>query len=482
MTVSMEENPLRFRQGANEALADPDIQRAVGFISTGFSFVRSLAVQGLPEFEDLREEGKTIKNHVLANLDVYLEEFESKVVASGGQVHWAVDAEEARQAVLKICRRHNAKTVTKGKSMVTEEVHLNHFLEEQGLEPIETDLGEYIVQLAGERPSHIVGPAVHKTIGQVANLFEKHHADIEGIVHNPDDGEALVGEARHALRDKFVTADVGITGANFLVAETGSTVIVTNEGNGDLTQNQPKVHIVLATIEKVLPTLEDVSTILRLLARSATGQSTSVYTTFSTGPKKTDDPHGPDEFHVILLDNGRSSYLGTEFQDMLRCIRCGACMNHCPVYGVTGGFAYGSTYMGPMGSVITPMLQGIDKAHTLPNASTFCGRCHEVCPMKIPLHDMMRNWRAKAFEQGLSKPVERWGLKIWQWVARNPKRYRLFARIGARFLHHWGGSDGLIHRFPMLEHWTMVRDMPAPQGDTFMDEWAQRQNSSGGPS
>ena len=304
-------------------------------------------------------------------------------------MHWAWTAEDARDIILKICQAHGASTVTKGKSMIAEEIALNEHLESAGVTPIETDLGEYIIQLRNEPPSHIIGPAIHLNKDQVEASFRKAHTDLPED-RSLEEVSELVDEARTMLRQKYIDADVGITGANYLVAETGTSIIVTNEGNGDLTQSLPRVHIVITSLEKMVPTLEDVSTILRVLARSATGQEFSTYTTLSTGPRRPGDPDGPEEYHVVILDNGRSEMLGTDFQDMLRCIRCGACMNHCPVYHAVGGHTYGWVYPGPMGAVLTPTLIGIDKAGHLPNASTFCGRCEEVCPMRIPLPRMMR--------------------------------------------------------------------------------------------
>jgi L-lactate dehydrogenase complex protein LldF len=359
--------------------------------------------------------------------------------------------------------------------MITEEIDLNRALAEAGIEPVETDLGEYIIQLRGERPSHIIAPAVHLNKDQIEADFRRVHRHLpEG--RNLDEGAALVHEARQVLRRKYIEADVGITGANFLVAETGTSIIVTNEGNGDLTQTLPKAHIVMATIDKLAPTLEDVSTILRLLARSATGQEFSSYTTFSTGPRRPGDPDGPGEYHVVMLDNGRSAMLGGDFQDMLRCIRCGACLNHCPVYQAIGGHAYGWVYPGPMGSVLTPSLIGVDKAGALPNASTFCGRCEEVCPMHIPLPAMMRHWREREFERHLSPPAARWGLAAWAYAAKRPRLYRLLARMGARALRHWTGARGRTGALPLAGGWTGHRDFPAPEGDTFMDLWKARRD------
>ena len=274
--------------------------------------------------------------------------------------------------------------------------------------------------------------------------------------------------------EKFLDADVGITGANFLVAETGTSVIVTNEGNGDLTQTLPKAHIVLASIEKLVPTLEDLTQLLRVLARSATGQEMSVYTTLSTGPRRADDPDGPGEYHVVLLDNGRSSMLAGEFRDMLRCIRCGACMNHCPVYHAIGGHAYGWVYPGPMGAVLTPSLIGIDEAGNLPNASTFCGRCEEVCPVRIPLPRMMRSWREREFERHLSPATVRAGLAFWAFFAKRPRLYGFATSIAARLLHWAGASRGRFSFLPLASGWTRYRDFPAPQGATFQSRWKDR--------
>ena len=463
----------RFKENAAARLADPVLQRALVGLKEGFPVRRRAAVERLPEFEALREEGKRIKEHTLAHLDAYLERWEAKVVAAGGHVHWCGTPEEARQAVLAICRRLGAKTVTKGKSMVAEEIGLNEFLEEKGITPVETDLGEYIIQIRGEPPSHIIAPAIHLVKEQVEESFRATHTHLDPA-RQLSEPRQLTDEARDILRGKFLAADVGITGANFLIAETGSSVIVTNEGNGDLTQLLPKAHIVTTTIEKVVPTLEDATTLLRLLARSATGQEFSTYTTFSTGPKRPDDLDGPEEYHVVLIDNGRSAMLGSEFEDMLRCIRCGACMNHCPVYGAVGGHAYGWVYPGPMGAVLTPSLIGVEEAGHLPNASTFCGRCESVCPMKIPLPKMMRHWREREFEQRLTPPVFRSGLKLWAFFARRPALYRIAAAAGARLLGLLGAQRGRFRHLPFAEGWTNVRDMPAPEGRSFQELWRAR--------
>ncbi len=467
-----------FKDNAHGALADERLQKALGKMKVGFQDKRTRAVARLPEFDTLRDQSRDIKNHVLEHLDLYLERFETNVTANGGKVHWCRTPGEARDAIVEICRSVDAKIVTKGKSMIAEEIELNDHLEKNGLEPVETDLGEYIIQLRKEAPSHIIAPAVHLNKEDVAESFMKAHDKLDPN-RSLEEPRALVNEAREMLRQKFLAADVGITGANFLIAETGSTVIVTNEGNGDLTQTLPKIHIVLASLEKIVPTLEDASTILRVLARSATGQEFSSYTTFSTGPRRPGDLDGPEQFHVVLLDNGRTAMLGTEFQEMLRCIRCGACMNHCPVYGAVGGHAYGWVYPGPMGSVLTPGLIGVQEAGHLPNASTFCGKCESVCPMRIPLPKMMRHWREREYEKKMSPQAFRNGLGIWAWFAKRPDMYRLGSRIAMGVLGMLGRRKGKFRSLPLAGGWTDWRDMPAPEGKTFHQLWAERQAKAG---
>jgi L-lactate dehydrogenase complex protein LldF len=467
-----------FKENARVALQDAGLQQALTKTKPHFVGRRQAAIDRLPEFEALRETAKNIKNHAVTHLDFYLETYAAAVEASGGVVHWCSTAEDARQAVLGICRAAGARTVTKGKSMVTEEIALNDFLEAHGVTPVETDLGEYILQLRHDSPSHIIAPALHLGRKDWEEAFRKYHADLpaDRIFGERRD---LLTEARGKLREKFLAADVGITGANFLIAETGSSVIVTNEGNGDLTQTLPRVHVVVTSIEKVVPTIEDTLTLLRLLARSATGQDMSVYTTFSTGGRRAGDPDGPEEYHVVLLDNGRSGMVGSEFQDMLRCIRCAACMNHCPVYGVVGGHAFGATYPGPMGSVLTPMLAGVEEAGQLPNASTFCGKCESVCPVKIPLPNLMRHWREREFERHLSPPSMRYGLAVWGFFARRPVLYRLATRAAALGLGWLGRKRGAFSWLPFAGAWTQGRDFPAPQGDTFFAQYAARRKAGG---
>jgi L-lactate dehydrogenase complex protein LldF len=461
----------QFKENARAALADAQLQRAIGDAGGGFVLRRQEAAGNLAEFDLLRDSARAIKDHTLAHLDLYLETYERRVTAQGGHVHYAINAAEARAIVLDICRKAGARTVTKGKSMVSEEIGLNAFLEENGIAPVETDLGEYIIQIRNEAPSHIIAPAIHVTKAQVQEDFRRVHTHLPAD-RNLDESTTMLAEARGVLREKFLAAEVGITGANFLVAETGTSIIVTNEGNGDLTQTLPKVHVVLATIEKLVPTLEDVAQLFRVLARSATGQEMSVYTTLSTGPRRAGDPDGPLEYHVVILDNGRSAMLGGAFQDMLRCIRCGACMNHCPVYNAVGGHAYGFVYPGPMGSVLTPAIIGIEKAKHLPNASTFCGRCEEVCPVRIPLPRMLRAWREREFERHLSPATIRSGLAVWGYFAKRPRLYGFATGVAARVLAALGKrSGGRFRWLPLAAGWTAHRDFPAPQGATFQAMW-----------
>ncbi|NKB55487.1 MAG: iron-sulfur cluster-binding protein [Alphaproteobacteria bacterium] len=468
----------QFKDNARTALADTGLQSALDKMETGFVVNRANAAARLPEFEALRDQGRDIKNHTLEHLDFYLETFEANVQKAGGHVHWAATPEDARQIILDICRSVDAKTVTKGKSMIAEEIGLNEFLEENDIAPIETDLGEYIIQLRNEPPSHIIAPAIHVLKEQVADAFHEAHTDLDPG-RSLEEPQALLDEARAILRQKYLDADVGITGANFLIAETGSSVIVTNEGNGDLTQTLPKIHIAVASLEKVVPTLEDASALLRLLARSATGQEFSSYTTFSTGPRRPEDPDGPEQYHVVLLDNGRADLLGTEVREVLRCIRCGACMNHCPVYGAVGGHAYGWVYPGPIGSVLTPTLIGVEEARHLPNASTFCGRCEAVCPMRIPLPKLMRHYREKAHEEKLTPAAERAGLGLWAFAARRPGLYRWAAGLVIRVLGALGRRRGRFASLPFASGWTRYRDLPAPQGQTFQQQWAARNGRRG---
>lgn len=455
-----------FRANSVKALANPQLQRALDNIRRDFVDFRGRAVGELPEYDELKRQAIALKDHTLENLDFYLDAFANNVEASGGYVHWCQTAGEAREAIVAICKKRGAKTMAKGKSMVGEEIGLNAYLEAAGLVPIETDLGEYIIQMRGETPSHITAPAIHLTKEDVADLFAERHK-------RPRKTEipALIAEAREMLRPRYHEADIGLTGANFLIAETGSSMIITNEGNGDLSQVLPHTHIVLASIDKIVPTIEDALTAARILARTSSGQEFTVYNTFSTGARRPGDLDGPEEFHVVLLDNGRSALMGTKQQAMLRCIRCAACLNHCPVYKSVGGHAYGAVYTGPMGAVLTPTMVGLDKAGPLPNASTFCGRCESVCPMGIPLPALMRDWREREFERAEAPATLRKGINAWAYLAKRPVLYALATRFAAVALKLLGGRSGRLVSLPLGGGWTATRDFPAPEGATFRAQW-----------
>lgn len=464
----------QFRKNADEALLDTRLQAALSKLPDGLVAQRRMAVSAVPEFETMRDTARAIRDATLSDLATHLEAFETKATAMGSRVHWADDAPEARRIVSEICRKAGAHIVVKGKSMVSEEIALNAHLQSQGLEVVESDLGEYIIQKRGEAPSHIIAPAIHLTERDVEADFRAYHT------HLPNDrvlgtAESLVAEARAVLREKFLAADVGITGANFLVAETGSSIIVTNEGNGDLTATLPRVHIVIATIDKVVPTLDEAFQLLRVLARSATGQDMTAYTTVATGPRRGDDLDGPDECHIVIVDNGRSAMLASPMRDALRCIRCGACMNHCPVYNSIGGHAYGWVYPGPIGAVLTPALLGVTEAQHLPHASTFCGACESVCPVKIPLVSLMRTWRERAHENRLGTLSSRVVSRVWSYVATRPALYHLLARFPVAIAGALGRSRGRFTRFPFARGWMAYRDLPAPQGRTFQQLWTETQ-------
>lgn len=462
-------DPRTFPANAKTALADANLQSALGRLKTHFSVSRRKSIERFGDFEALRDAGRDIRNYALSHLPELLEEFERNVQARGGHVHWARTPQEAREIILGILRQTGAKTVAKGKTMVSEEIELNKYLEANGVVPIETDLGEYIIQLRHEPPSHIIAPAFHLHKEQVADTFRQAHTDLA-----PDrpliERNALVAEARTMLRARFEKADAGITGANFLSAADGAAVIVTNEGNGDLSRLLPKTHIVLTGVEKVVADLNDVAVLLRLLTRSATGQEITSYVSVMAGGRRPDETDGPRDFHVVLLDHGRSDLLGSEAQDVLRCIRCSACINHCPVYVAIGGHAYGATYPGPIGAALNPGLLGLAEAHHHPNASSFCGRCAEVCPVRIPLPDIMRHWRQDEFVSGKAPKSAIWGLKLWGFAARRPALYRLATAFATRVLKLMA-RKGAVRAVPMRNGWFAVRDFPAPQGKTFMEMW-----------
>ena len=463
----MQVRAMHFQRNASRALANAPLQDILRRFGTGLAEKRAKArlAYGIDAFEGLRDAAAAIRRRVVGNLDSWLERFEAEASRRGTVVLWAESSEDVCAHVLEICRRHGVKKAIKSKSMLSEEAGLNEALEVAGVQPVETDLGEYIIQMAKEPPSHIIAPAIHKSKEDVAKLFAEQH----GRPRLEDIGQ-LTREARLMLREHFLSADLGISGANFLVAETGSVALVTNEGNGRMVTTLPRVHVAITGIEKVVPTLEDLSTLNRVLPRSATGQEISNL----TGPKAPQDADGPAHMYVILVDAGRTGLLGGEMESMLSCIRCGACMNHCPVYRTVGGHAYGWVYPGPMGSVLTPAYVGLENALDLPQAATLCGACEAVCPVRIPLPELLRGLREKQTERGLRPWTERAGLGLWAWAARRPAVYALLSKIGVRLLRTMGGARGRIGRLPLGAGWTLMRDMPAPEGRTFRELYAAR--------
>lgn len=466
----MQADSTRFPENVTAARGDPTLLGALHRLQRDARAGRSEVIARLPEFEDLRDAAKEIRDGALANLAANLERFEENVTANGGEVHWCRDAAEACEAVTRICGEAGARTVAKGKSMVSEEIALNAALLEAGFETVETDLGEYVLQLRDETPSHIVIPAIHLTKDQFAETFRESHDDLPRE-RSLEAAREITDEARGTLRDVFLRADVGITGANFLVAETGSAVIVTNEGNGDLAQSLPRTHIVVTGIEKALGTIEEALTLVRVLARSATGQEISAYTTFATGARRADDAAGPENFHVVLVDNGRGDLLAGSKREILRCIRCGACQTVCPVYGAVGGHAYGAVYAGPVGSVLTPALAGLEKSRHLPEASSFCGACEAVCPVRIPLPRLLRLWRQDAFQAHLVPRTTRWALFGWSMLIAWPWAYRMLAATGGRALRLVARGRPRLTRLPFAGKWTGGRDLPVPEGGTFVGQW-----------
>jgi L-lactate dehydrogenase complex protein LldF len=466
----MQVTSIHFKERAREKLNDAQLQYNLQKIKGKFVAKRRSSLTELDDFEGTREHARILRQRALDELDTWLALFEENATARGAKVLFARTPADINALVLEIARRHGVRKIIKSKSMVSEESGLDHAIEAAGLKVVETDLGEYILQINGyEPPSHLIGPALHKSKEEVADLFARTHGTPRktGI-------EELCLEARGVLREHYLTAGMGISGGNFFVAETGSVVLVTNEGNATLATTLPKVHVAISGIEKVVPTLEDVATLMRLLPRSATGQSISNYVDILTGPKGEGDAHGPEHMYFILVDSGRTAVLGSEVRDALRCIRCGACMNHCPVYQNVGGHSYGWVYPGPIGSILTPMYAGLENAQLLPQASTMCNQCGVVCPVMIPLPDLQRKLREEAFARGLRPWYERAALKLWAWTARRPKLYAFAARHAVRRLKAMGGSEGMIHKLPFGGGWTDERDMPAPAGQTFRDLYRAR--------
>ncbi|MGH7889649.1 MAG: LutB/LldF family L-lactate oxidation iron-sulfur protein, partial [Thermodesulfobacteriota bacterium] len=447
----MEINKIQFKKDSSVALKDLNLRKALRNTTDRFRSARKRASEEFDEFEELRNKVREIKRETIDNLDHYLEMLESNVIRAGGKVHWAKDGEEASRIILEVALKGGVKSVVKSKSMATEEIELNHALEKAGLKTVETDLGEYIIQLANERPSHILAPAIHKTKDDISRLFsEKLNTPLY------TEPEQLTKVARETLRKEFLEADMGVSGVNFAVAETGTIVIVENEGNARLSTTVPRIHVALMGIEKVIPSFLDLPLVLSVLIRSATGQKMSTYVSFITGPKRKKDKDGPEEFHLVIMDNGRSKILESEeTRESLYCIRCGACLNICPVYRQVGGHSYGWVYSGPIGAVITPQLLGIDKAPELPFASSLCGACKDVCPVKIDfpkvlleLRKRVVEWKAESGRGGVAEFLERFAMRLWRFSMENKTLYRLFSSMSYFLQYPWLSNNNKIKSMP----------------------------------
>ena len=453
----------------HQTLGDPRLQLAIYSATQRLIDHRAGAVDGerLPDYQALRTRANEIKKHTIEHLDYYLEQLESNVVAHGGQVVFCRTGDEVAGFVLELAKERNARLIVKSKSMTTEEIHFNEHLERHQLETVETDLGEYILQLAHERPYHIVAPALHMTRYDVADLFSKTLGVQKEVV--PENQTKI---ARAALREKFLHADIGVTGANFLIADSGAVVLVENEGNARLTTSAPKIHIAVAGIEKVIPRAQDLAVFLNLLGRSATGQPLTVYTSFLSGPRRAGEIDGPDEFYLVLLDNGRTKLMrDPEKRQSLYCIRCGACLNHCPVYRKIGGHNYPWVYSGPIGAIITPQFHGVTQDSWLPFASSLCGACAEVCPVKIEIPRLLLKLRSEVTEANKkSRRLERWGFGVWAWMMTNPRIYRLLGSLGARF---WP----IIPKLGPLAKWASQRELPRIAPKSFCQLWSERHRS-----
>ena len=473
-----------FFEASSLSVKDPQLQRALRRVGTGFDANRQSAIQEVtPEvWEAWRDQAQRIKTHTLDHLDYYLEMLHDNVTKSGGQVHFAADAAQANEIIAGLVRTRQVRVAIKSKSMVSEELGLNPVLESLGVDVYETDLGEYIIQLAEETPSHLIAPALHKSKEDVARLFTQKL----GLPHM-DDIEDLARAAREVLRDKFLEADLGISGANFVVAETGTLAIITNEGNGRLCTSAPRIHIGITGMEKVIPSLQDMAVFLRLLPRSATGQRITSYVSLVNGPRRDGDEDGPEEFHLVLVDNGRSRLLADpELREALNCIRCGACLNTCPVYQKVGGHAYGWVYPGPIGAIVTPALVGLKQAGDLPHASTLCGACRDACPVKINIPRMLlylRHNLAESSDPEVKAVGELDGIlaRGYARLMSSPRLLSLAHRLGRTLQKplEWipflpfSKVSRMIKEvpFPLLSQWTRARDLAALPPQTFHEIW-----------
>ena len=463
-----------FYRRVEEALGKTRMRQAVRHTSGRAMESRRAAIAELDSADAVRDQARAIRARTLAALDRHHDTFVTNVERNGGTVFFAETGDDAVDYVRRLARDRGVRVAVKSKSMVSEEIELNPALEADGVEVVETDLGEYIVQLDNDRPSHIVAPILHKTKEDCARVFkEKLGASDEEVAGVPQ----MTQLARRVLRQAFLRADLGISGVNFGVAETGSVCICTNEGNGRLTTTLPRIHVAIMGMERLVPTAADLGIMLQVLGRSGTGQRLTVYSNVLSGPRRPGETDGPEEFHVVVVDNGRSAVLASELAEILYCIRCGACLYACPVYQQIGGHAYGSVYSGPVGSVLSPALAGIHAFHDLPHASTLCGACREVCPVRIDIPRMLLRLRARGVEAGESPQWIALGMKVLGWVGTRPRLFGLAGRVAAR-LASLKARDGWIRDMPgHVSAWTATRDFPAPAAESFQERWAKRHGS-----
>lgn len=463
--------PVSFLGRAERLLGTAEAD-AVGLGVTRFATSRDRAASAFPVMEEMRDRTRAIRLRSLTHLDRLLAEFADNLATVGGQVHFAADAADANEIVVGILERAGARLAVKSKSMVSEEIELNDHLEQRGIRVFETDLGEFIVQLAGDTPSHIIAPVMHLTREAIGELF----AGKLGVEYTDDPGE-LNEIARDHLRQVFLEADAGISGVNLAVADSGSIVLVTNEGNGRFTTTAPRVHVALMGMERIVGTWQEAAVVLEVLARSATGQNLSVYTNVMTGPRRPEDPDGPEELHVVIIDNGRSDILGGPTAEILTCIRCGACLNVCPVFRSVGGHGYGTVYSGPMGAIVTPGIFGMEPWWDLPYASTLCGACEEVCPVRIQIPSMLLELRKRAAAEGRLPGWLEAGMRRYARTATRPASWsrakKWASRLSAPF-----ASRGWIKRIPgPARGWTDHRDFPRPAKESFSEWWSKNRGS-----
>lgn len=451
-----------FRTKLDQEIHNEIMRKAVVMAQERIGVNRQKMVNELGNWEEWRELAKEIRNHVLENLDAYLYQLSEKVTENGGHVYFATTAEDATNYIKKIALQKNAKKIIKSKSMVTEEIGLNEVLEKENITVIESDLGEYILQLAGDKPSHIVVPAIHKDRFQIQAVLQK-TLGYTGAA-TPEDMTLFI---REKIRHDFIEADIGISGVNFAVAETGSVCLVTNEGNLRLATTLPKTHIAVMGMERLAPTFEEVDILITLLARSAVGAKLTAYNTWLTGPRLEGETDGPEEFHLVIVDNGRSKALGSEFNEILRCIRCGACLNTCPAYRQIGGHAYGSIYPGPIGSVLSPILGGYEEFKDLPYVCSLCTACNQVCPVKIPLANLLHKHRIKMVEQGIAPTLEKMTVKAFTFANKHPSLWKVGMNIGAKVAGMMLSDGKAPINVGALKEWTKARDLPDVEGESF---------------